>query len=214
MQLHLQSVQVNRRARQKNHVVGTSGTDHVVGTSGTVWVRQEEVAQASASQLLSSKAARGQHDLCTKDLNSNEHTRTRMQTRARTCTHACTHAHTLTYTHIHTYTHTHIWHRLALSFHCDTYSRTHTCIHAYKHTHTHTHTHTLWARIPEIQVRILSRAMGTFFPHTVSSIFRLSLTHTHVNSLFCPAHGCTNSRFIIAELQIPRTREHVFLGSV
>ena len=35
-----------------------------------------------------------------------------------------------------------------------------------------------------------------------------------VNSLFCPAHGCTNSRFIIAELQIPRTREHVFLGSV
>ena len=34
----------------------------------------------------------------------------------------------------------------------------------------------LWARIPEIQVRIPSRAMGTFFPHTVSSIFRLSLT--------------------------------------
>ena len=57
--------------------------------------------------------------------------------------------------------------------------------------HTHTHTLTggvpavvvqseaLWARIPEIQVRIPSRAMGTFFPHTVSSIFRLSLTHTH-----------------------------------
>ena len=41
------------------------------------------------------------------------------------------------------------------------------------------HTHTLWARIPEIQVRIPSRAMGTFFPHTVSSIFRLSLTHVH-----------------------------------
>ena len=36
-----------------------------------------------------------------------------------------------------------------------------------------------WARIPEIQVRIPLRAMGTFFPHTVSSIFRLSLTHTH-----------------------------------
>ena len=35
----------------------------------------------------------------------------------------------------------------------------------------------LWARIPEIQVRIPSRAMVTFFPHTVSSIFRLSLTH-------------------------------------
>ena len=39
-------------------------------------------------------------------------------------------------------------------------------------------------------------------------------TYGIVNSLFCPAHGCTNSRFIIAELQIPRTREHVFLGSV
>ena len=35
-----------------------------------------------------------------------------------------------------------------------------------------------------------------------------------VNSLFCLAHGCTNSCFITAELQIPRTREHVFLGSV
>ena len=40
-----------------------------------------------------------------------------------------------------------------------------------------------WARIPEIQVRIPSRAMGTFFSHTVSSIFRLSLTHTHTLSL-------------------------------
>ena len=60
-------------------------------------------------------------------------------------------------------------------------------------THAHTHTHArarvvvqseaLWARIPEIQVRIPSRAMGTFFPHTVSSIFRLSLTHTHTLSL-------------------------------
>ena len=34
----------------------------------------------------------------------------------------------------------------------------------------------LWARIPEIQVQIPSRAMVTFFLHTVSSIFRLSLT--------------------------------------
>ena len=47
----------------------------------------------------------------------------------------------------------------------------------------------LWVRIPETQVRIPSRAMGTFFPHTVSSIFRLSLTltrtHTHTTlSLF------------------------------
>ena len=33
-----------------------------------------------------------------------------------------------------------------------------------------------WARIPEIQVRIPSRAKGTFFSHTVSSIVRLSLT--------------------------------------
>ena len=40
----------------------------------------------------------------------------------------------------------------------------------------------LWAGIPEIQVRILSRAMGTFFPHTVSSIFRLSLTHAHTHT--------------------------------
>ena len=40
----------------------------------------------------------------------------------------------------------------------------------------------LWARIPEIQVRIPSRAMGTFFPHTVSSIFRLSLTRTHART--------------------------------
>ena len=40
----------------------------------------------------------------------------------------------------------------------------------------------LWARIPEIQVRIPSRAMGTFFPHTVSSVFRLSLTHTHTHT--------------------------------
>ena len=39
----------------------------------------------------------------------------------------------------------------------------------------------LWARIPEIQVRIPSRAMGTFFPHSVSSIFRFSLTHTHAH---------------------------------
>ena len=76
----------------------------------------------------------------------------------------------------------------------------------HRHTHAHTHMHdcfaieltgeclecfirltrgvpavvvqseALWARIPEIQVRIPSRAMGTFFPHTVSSIFRLSLT--------------------------------------
>ena len=43
----------------------------------------------------------------------------------------------------------------------------------------------LWARIPEIQVRIPSRAMGTFFPHTVSSIFRLSLTHTHTHACAC-----------------------------
>ena len=46
-----------------------------------------------------------------------------------------------------------------------------------------------WARIPEIQVRIPSRAMGTFFPHTVRSIFRLSLTHTHTHT-----HARTHAR--------------------
>ena len=74
--------------------------------------------------------------------------------------------------------------------HTHTCTHTHTRTHARTHTHTHTHTHVpavvvqseaLWARIPEIQVRIPSRAMGTFFPHTVSSIFRLSLTHTHTH---------------------------------
>ena len=39
------------------------------------------------------------------------------------------------------------------------------------HASTHTQTHT-----PEIQVQIPSRTMGTFFRHTISSIFRLSLT--------------------------------------
>ena len=39
-----------------------------------------------------------------------------------------------------------------------------------------------WAHIPEVQVQIPSRAMGTFFPHTVSSIFRLSLIHTHTHT--------------------------------
>ena len=48
----------------------------------------------------------------------------------------------------------------------------------------------LWARIPEIQVRIPSRAMGTFFPHTVSSIFRLSLTRTHTHE-DCTVGGTT-----------------------
>ena len=63
-------------------------------------------------------------------------------------------------------------------------SQTHTHTHTHTHTRTlaHTHTHTLWARIPEIQVRIPSRAMGTFFPHTVSSIVRHSLTHTHTHA--------------------------------
>ena len=47
-----------------------------------------------------------------------------------------------------------------------------------------------------------------------SQIYRKCKPEGSVNSLFCPAHGCTNSRFIKAELQNPRTREHVFLGSV
>ena len=47
-------------------------------------------------------------------------------------------------------------------------------------------------------------------------ILDLPLVSVHcVNSLFCLAHGCTNSRFITAEPQNPRTREHVFcMGSV
>ena len=83
------------------------------------------------------------------------------------------HAHTRTHTHTHTHTHTREWALFslmpsALSF-----------VFLW-HTHTHTHTSAArWARIPEVQVRIPSRAMGTFFPYTVSSIFRLSLTHTH-----------------------------------
>ena len=40
----------------------------------------------------------------------------------------------------------------------------------------------------------------------------LGFCFMYVNSLFCPAHSCINSCFIIAELQIPRTREHVFLA--
>ena len=35
---------------------------------------------------------------------------------------------------------------------------------------------TLGACVPEVQVRIPSVGMGTIFPHTVSSAFRLSLT--------------------------------------
>ena len=52
----------------------------------------------------------------------------------------------------------------------------------------------LWARIPEIiQVRIPSRAMGTFFPHAVSSIFRLSLTHTLSLSLSLSLSLCVRT---------------------
>ena len=50
------------------------------------------------------------------------------------------------------------------------------CVRALTHTHTHTHT---WARFPEVQVRIPSRGMGTFFRSCHQPIFRLSLTHTH-----------------------------------
>ena len=46
-----------------------------------------------------------------------------------------------------------------------------------------------WARIPEVQVRIPSRGMGTFSPHAISSIFRLSLTHTHTHT-----HARTHAR--------------------
>ena len=81
-----------------------------------------------------------------------------------------------------------------------THTHTHTRARARKNTHTHSEclkcfirltrdvpavvvqSEALWARIPEIQVRIPLRAMGTFFPHTVSSIFRLSLTLTHTHT--------------------------------
>ena len=84
------------------------------------------------------------------------------------------------------------------------FSLWHTHTHTHTHTHAHTHTHThdgaggwvseefvstdarlaslvvqseaRWARISEVQVRIPSRGMDSFFPHAVSSIFRLSLT--------------------------------------
>ena len=59
----------------------------------------------------------------------------------------------------------------------------------------------VWNWVAMVMVRVL--LLGILF-----------VSNHRVNSLFCPAHGCTNSRFIIAELQIPRTREHVFLGSV
>ena len=39
--------------------------------------------------------------------------------------------------------------------------------------------------------------------------FLFPLCSEPVNSLFCPARGCTNSRFNRAELQNPRTQEHV-----
>ena len=62
---------------------------------------------------------------------------------------------------------------------------THVRTHARAHTHTHAHTH------------IPSREMGTFFPCTVSSIFRLSLTHTHTHThthtqafFFCLYSSC------------------------
>ena len=82
--------------------------------------------------------------------------------------HMHAHAHTRTHTYAHTHTHAH------------THAHTHMYMYTYTqhiHTHTHTHTHT-----PEVQVRIPSRGMGTFFPHAVSSIFRLFLTHTHTHT--------------------------------
>ena len=36
--------------------------------------------------------------------------------------------------------------------------------------------------VRNVQVRIPSTTMGTFLPHTVSSNFRLSLTHTHTHT--------------------------------
>ena len=54
----------------------------------------------------------------------------------------------------------------------------------------------LWARIPEIQVRIPSRAMGTFFPsYRQLYLSSFSDTHTHIYSskqvcTFCLLDHC------------------------
>ena len=64
-----------------------------------------------------------------------------------------------------------IWHFFSL---WHTHTRTHTCTHTHK-------SEALWARIPEIQVRIPSRAMGTFslIPSALSFVF---LWHTHART--------------------------------
>ena len=100
-----------------------------------------------------------------------------------------THTRTRTRTHTHTHTHTHT--ELECFMHdCFTIELTGECLKClFRLTGgvpaVVVQSEALWARIPEIQVRIPSRAMGTFFPHTVSSIFRLSLTHTHTHTHLC-----------------------------
>ena len=92
----------------------------------------------------------------------------------------------------HTWTIKHMTHlHYSYKHTCDMHEHTHMC------TFMNTHTHALWARIPEIQVRILSRAKSTFFPHTVSSIFRLSLTHTHTHTHPRLTHACVHIRTVI-----------------
>ena len=125
------------------------------------------------------------------------------------CTHARRHTHTRAHTHTHTHnTHTHTHPRTRAHTHTHTHTQ-HTHTHTHRSWSVFMHDcfvveltgeclkcsfrltrggpylrgviGSTVARVPEVQVRISSRALGTFFPHTVSSIFRLSLTHTHAH---------------------------------
>ena len=61
----------------------------------------------------------------------------------------------------------------------------------------------LWARIPEIQVRIPSRAMGTFFPHTVSFI----KGSAEALPILCVSDFCEREREREGERERERERE-------
>ena len=94
--------------------------------------------------------------------------------------------------------------------------------HACMHTHTYTHIHTSSTQIhtkspfPEIFQEDKMLKKKTDDNRNTFSLSQFLLFQRNVNSLFCLrlARGCTNSHFITAELQNPRTREHVFLDSV
>ena len=98
------------------------------------------------------------------------------------CTSTCTHRHAHTHTHTHTHAHTAylfssvrmadiyrpmVGH-LLLYLSCLQFARHFLFIVTHAHAHARAH--------------IPSRAMGAFFPHTVGSVFRLSLAHTHTHT--------------------------------